>query len=155
MCSTKRMINWLQCFCLFVMNDTTSPQLHANPSNDLPLELEFHTSNSTSTIKAPSLSLSLSPIDRSSAPHNREEMSSSEQVRASHILIKHEGSRRKSSWRDPEGRRISATKRDSAVAELKAIRDDIVAGKTRFDEVASRLSDCSSAKRGGDLGTGY
>ncbi|KAH6777002.1 peptidylprolyl cis/trans isomerase [Perilla frutescens var. hirtella] len=79
-------------------------------------------------------------------------MSSSEQVRASHILIKHEGSRRKSSWRDPEGRRISATKRDSAVAELKAIREDIVAGKKRFDDVASRLSDCSSAKRGGDLG---
>ncbi|PIM99837.1 Peptidyl-prolyl cis-trans isomerase [Handroanthus impetiginosus] len=79
-------------------------------------------------------------------------MSSSQQVRASHILIKHEGSRRKSSWKDPDGRRICATTRDSAVAQLKSIREDIIAGKTRFDDVASRVSDCSSAKRGGDLG---
>ncbi|GFP88999.1 peptidyl-prolyl cis-trans isomerase pin1 [Phtheirospermum japonicum] len=79
-------------------------------------------------------------------------MSSSGQVKASHILIKHEGSRRKSSWKDPEGRRISATTRDSAVAQLKTLRDDILAGKSRFDDVASRFSDCSSAKRGGDLG---
>ncbi|KAG8368150.1 hypothetical protein BUALT_Bualt15G0015100 [Buddleja alternifolia] len=79
-------------------------------------------------------------------------MASSEQVRASHILIKHDGSRRKASWKDPDGRRISATTRDNAVAQLKALRDDILAGKTRFDDVASRFSDCSSAKRGGDLG---
>lgn len=92
---------------------------------------------------------------RSSLPPNLAKnpaMSSSEQVRASHILIKHEGSRRKSSWKDPEGRRISATTRDSAVAQLKTIRDDILAGKSKFDDVASRVSDCSSAKRGGDLG---
>nr|CAD1843591.1 unnamed protein product [Ananas comosus var. bracteatus] len=30
-----------------------------------------------------------------------------EEVRASHILIKHEGSRRRASWRDPEGRVIA------------------------------------------------
>ncbi|KAK6136667.1 hypothetical protein DH2020_029574 [Rehmannia glutinosa] len=79
-------------------------------------------------------------------------MSSSQKVKASHILIKHEGSWRKSSWKDPEGTRISATTRDNAVAQLKTLRDDILAGKTRFDDVASRFSDCSSAKRGGDLG---
>ncbi|KAJ8530239.1 hypothetical protein K7X08_037074 [Anisodus acutangulus] len=76
----------------------------------------------------------------------------SNQVRASHILIKHEGSRRKSSWKDPEGRIISNTTRDAAVSQLKAIRDDIISGKSKFEDVASRLSDCSSAKRGGDLG---
>ncbi|KAK4340407.1 hypothetical protein RND71_041869 [Anisodus tanguticus] len=76
----------------------------------------------------------------------------SNQVRASHILIKHEGSRRKSSWKDPEGRTISNTTRDAAVSQLKAIRDDIISGKSKFEDVASRLSDCSSAKRGGDLG---
>ncbi|KAL9461713.1 hypothetical protein AB3S75_004663 [Citrus x aurantiifolia] len=79
-------------------------------------------------------------------------MSSANQVRASHILIKHQGSRRKASWKDPEGRVISNTTRESAVSQLQAIRDDIVSGKAKFDEVASRLSDCSSAKRGGDLG---
>lgn len=79
-------------------------------------------------------------------------MSSANQVRASHILIKHQGSRRKASWKDPEGRVISNTTRESAVSQLQAIRDDIVSSKAKFDEVASRLSDCSSAKRGGDLG---
>ncbi|KAJ6915834.1 peptidyl-prolyl cis-trans isomerase Pin1 [Populus alba x Populus x berolinensis] len=74
------------------------------------------------------------------------------QVRASHILIKHEGSRRKASWKDPEGRVIKNTTRDSAISQLKAIREDIVSGKAKFEDVASRISDCSSAKRGGDLG---
>lgn len=76
----------------------------------------------------------------------------SEEVRASHILIKHEGSRRKASWKDPEGRVIKNTTRDSAVSQLKAFRDDIVSGKAKFEDVAARVSDCSSAKRGGDLG---
>ncbi|XP_072977118.1 peptidyl-prolyl cis-trans isomerase Pin1-like [Typha angustifolia] len=75
-----------------------------------------------------------------------------DQVRASHILIKHEGSRRKASWKDPDGRVISATTRDAAVERLTALREDIVAGKARFEDVAARHSDCSSAKRGGDLG---
>ncbi|KAK3029050.1 hypothetical protein RJ639_040102, partial [Escallonia herrerae] len=75
-----------------------------------------------------------------------------EQVKASHILIKHQGSRRKASWKDPDGRVISSTTRDAAVAQLKAFRDDIIAGKAAFPDVASRFSDCSSAKRGGDLG---
>ncbi|KAG4179291.1 hypothetical protein ERO13_A10G097900v2, partial [Gossypium hirsutum] len=74
------------------------------------------------------------------------------QVRASHILIKHQGSRRKASWKDPEGRVISNTTRDAAVSQLKALRDDITSGNAKFGEVASRHSDCSSAKRGGDLG---
>ena len=79
----------------------------------------------------------------------------SDQVRASHILIKHQGSRRKASWKDPEGRIITNTTREAAVTQLKALRDDIVSGKSNFDDVASRYSDCSSAKRGGDLGNFY
>ncbi|THU54866.1 hypothetical protein C4D60_Mb11t00570 [Musa balbisiana] len=75
-----------------------------------------------------------------------------EQVRASHILIKHEGSRRKASWKDPDGRVISTTTRDAAVRQLLALRDDIDSGKARFQDVAVLHSDCSSAKRGGDLG---
>ncbi|KAM5558662.1 peptidyl-prolyl cis-trans isomerase Pin1 [Rosa sericea] len=79
-------------------------------------------------------------------------MSSSNQVRASHILIKHQGSRRKASWKDPDGVVISNTTRDAAVTQLKSLREDIVSGKFTFDNVATRFSDCSSAKRGGDLG---
>ncbi|KAK4401447.1 Peptidyl-prolyl cis-trans isomerase Pin1 [Sesamum angolense] len=67
-------------------------------------------------------------------------MSSSQKVRASHILIKHEGSRRKSSWKDPEGRGISSTTRDQAVAQLKTIRDDILSGKSRFEVIIPKSS---------------
>ncbi|KAL0332721.1 UNVERIFIED_CONTAM: Peptidyl-prolyl cis-trans isomerase Pin1 [Sesamum calycinum] len=79
-------------------------------------------------------------------------MSSSEKVRASHILIKHQGSRRKSSWKDPDGRVISATTREEAVAQLQALRRDILSGDASFKDLASQHSHCNSAKRGGDLG---
>eukprot|EP00735_Rhodelphis_limneticus_P015067 TRINITY_DN9217_c0_g1::TRINITY_DN9217_c0_g1_i1::g.13281::m.13281 TRINITY_DN9217_c0_g1::TRINITY_DN9217_c0_g1_i1::g.13281 ORF type:complete len:135 (+),score=38.42,sp/Q9SL42/PIN1_ARATH/64.35/1e-47,Rotamase/PF00639.16/6.7e-27,Rotamase_3/PF13616.1/1.2e-21,Rotamase_2/PF13145.1/3.4e-07 TRINITY_DN9217_c0_g1_i1:52-405(+) len=73
-------------------------------------------------------------------------------VRASHILIKHSGSRNLSSWKDPSGARIKATSKDEAIKKLQAIREKIVAGQARFEEVARVESDCSSAQRGGDLG---
>ncbi|KAJ0969145.1 hypothetical protein J5N97_022022 [Dioscorea zingiberensis] len=37
-------------------------------------------------------------------------------------------------------------------SQLRSLRDYIVSGKVRFQGVASRYSDCSSAKRGDDLG---
>ncbi|KMT09538.1 hypothetical protein BVRB_6g130000 [Beta vulgaris subsp. vulgaris] len=80
-------------------------------------------------------------------------MATKQQVRASHILIKHQGSRRKASWKDPEGRVIMNTTKESAISQLQSIRDDILSHKANFDDVASRISDCSSAKRGGDLGS--
>ncbi|GAB4848485.1 Peptidyl-prolyl cis-trans isomerase NIMA-interacting protein 1 [Ancistrocladus abbreviatus] len=79
-------------------------------------------------------------------------MASKQQVRASHILIKHQGSRRKASWKDPEGQVIMNTTKETAISQLKSLREDIVSGKAKFEDVASRFSDCSSAKRGGDLG---
>lgn len=102
---------------------------------------------------------SISSADRSAkekrSSSKKNKMSSSAatgQVRASHILIKHQGSRRPASWKDPEGRIIKNTTRDSAVSQLTVIRDDIISGKSKFEDIASRISDCSSAKRGGDLG---
>lgn len=79
-------------------------------------------------------------------------MASSQKVRASHLLIKHEGSRRPSSWQDPEGQRIKATTRDAAVAQLSALREEIVSGRAKFEDLAAQYSDCKSAKKGGDLG---
>ncbi|KAL5213819.1 hypothetical protein ABZP36_002971 [Zizania latifolia] len=76
-----------------------------------------------------------------------------ETVRASHILIKHEGSRRKASWKDPDGRVISATTRSDAAARLTELRGQILSGRANFADLAARHSDCSSARRGGDLGT--
>jgi peptidyl-prolyl cis-trans isomerase NIMA-interacting 1 len=78
-----------------------------------------------------------------------------ETVRASHILIKHEGSRRKASWKDPDGRVISATTRAAAAARLLDLRNQILSGLAAFADLAARHSDCSSAKRGGDLGTAH
>ncbi|XP_009629157.1 peptidyl-prolyl cis-trans isomerase Pin1-like [Nicotiana tabacum] len=104
---------------------------------------------------------SISSADRPSDKHKKKsKMSSSssrsssggEKVRASHILIKHQGSRRKASWKDPEGHVISNTTKDAAVSQLKSLREDIVSGKAKFEDVAATHSDCSSAKRGGDLG---
>ncbi|KAK7845906.1 peptidyl-prolyl cis-trans isomerase pin1 [Quercus suber] len=43
------------------------------------------------------------------------------------------------------------TARDSVVSQLKSICDNIVSSKAKFDDLATRLSDCSSAKRGGNL----
>ncbi|KAH0873134.1 hypothetical protein HID58_070496 [Brassica napus] len=84
--------------------------------------------------------------------NKKSKMASRDQVKASHILIKHQGSRRKASWKDPEGKIIMTTTREAAVEQLKSIREDIVSGKATFEDVAARVSDCSSAKRGGDLG---
>lgn len=57
-----------------------------------------------------------------------------------------------SSWKDPEGETIKKTTKEAAISKLKSLREDIISGKSKFDEVASEHSDCTSAKRGGDLG---
>ncbi len=72
-------------------------------------------------------------------------------VRASHLLVKHSGSRRPASWRDPDGGSIRAKSKEAAIEELRALRARIVAGES-FAELARQFSDCSSASAGGDLG---
>ena len=68
-------------------------------------------------------------------------------VRASHILAKHIGSRK------PKARGRNVTRSlDEAQAKVAAIRADVVAGKMTFYEAAAAHSDCSSNKRGGDVG---
>jgi len=78
-------------------------------------------------------------------------------VRASHLLIKHKGSRRAASWKDPEGREITQRTKDQAIAILKQHRDAIVAAgaanqAATFAQLAKQHSDCGSASAGGDLG---
>jgi NIMA-interacting peptidyl-prolyl cis-trans isomerase 1 len=46
---------------------------------------------------------------------------------------------------------LSQTK-EAALDELNAYREQIESGATTFEALAQRVSDCSSAKRGGDLG---
>jgi NIMA-interacting peptidyl-prolyl cis-trans isomerase 1 len=79
-------------------------------------------------------------------------MSSGEKVRASHLLVKHQGSRRPASWKDPDGKVIRKTSRDDAVAKLRDFKTQIESGQATLADLAKNDSDCSSAKRGGDLG---
>jgi len=74
------------------------------------------------------------------------------QVQASHILVKHQGSRRPASWRDPDGKEIKLKTKQQAIEQLTKIRASIVAGEKNFADVARQLSDCGSAQKGGDLG---
>lgn len=71
-----------------------------------------------------------------------------EKVRVRHLLVKHRDSRRPLNWRDEE---ITRTK-EEAIELLKKYIDMLNAGETTFEDLASKYSDCSSAKRGGDLG---
>ncbi|KAG7373244.1 parvulin-like peptidyl-prolyl isomerase [Nitzschia inconspicua] len=77
------------------------------------------------------------------------------EVRVLHILKKHKGSRRPSSWRNPK---ITATK-EEAHEELQGLLEILQEEannpkelRATFEELARTESDCSSAKRGGDLG---
>nr|QZL12173.1 dodo [Limnoporus dissortis] len=69
-------------------------------------------------------------------------------VQCSHLLVKHEGSRRPSSWREE----VITRNKDQALEQVKEYREQITSGQASFAELASKFSDCSSAKRGGDLG---
>ncbi|KAH9854382.1 rotamase-domain-containing protein [Lenzites betulinus] len=70
------------------------------------------------------------------------------QVRASHLLVKHSGSRRPSSWKEAN---ITRSK-EEAIAILQDFGAEINGSPDKFAELASQHSDCSSHKNGGDLG---
>lgn len=76
----------------------------------------------------------------------------SQEVHVLHLLKKHTGSRRPSSWRQD----VITRSRDEARNELVELRNLIIEGgepyHVKFRELASKESDCSSAKKGGDLG---
>ncbi|KAK8159217.1 hypothetical protein IWX90DRAFT_439877 [Phyllosticta citrichinensis] len=69
-------------------------------------------------------------------------------IRAAHLLVKHEGSRRPSSWRE---NKITRSK-DEAMEIIKEYERRIKAGEISLAELATTESDCTSARKGGDLG---
>jgi len=69
-------------------------------------------------------------------------------VRASHLLVKHSGSRRPASWKESN---ITRTK-EEAIAILEGYQDEINGSAEKFAELASIHSDCSSHEKDGDLG---
>ncbi|KAG4087647.1 rotamase-domain-containing protein [Neocallimastix lanati (nom. inval.)] len=70
------------------------------------------------------------------------------QIRVCHLLVKHNQSRRPSSWKEAN---ITRTK-EEALEIIKGYRERIVNGEITLQELAKTESDCSSAKHGGDLG---
>ncbi|KAK7464478.1 peptidyl-prolyl cis-trans isomerase Pin1 [Stygiomarasmius scandens] len=70
------------------------------------------------------------------------------QVRASHLLVKHNGSRRPASWKEAN---ITRSK-EEAIDILKGFQAEIGGSADKFGELAKIHSDCSSHEKNGDLG---
>eukprot|EP00088_Acartia_fossae_P043735 TRINITY_DN4619_c0_g1_i10.p1 TRINITY_DN4619_c0_g1~~TRINITY_DN4619_c0_g1_i10.p1 ORF type:complete len:151 (-),score=37.04 TRINITY_DN4619_c0_g1_i10:454-906(-) len=109
--------------------------------SDLPEGWEERTSRSTGQVYYLNKHTKQSQWDKPTSP-------AVAQVRASHLLVKHRDSRRPSSWREEN---ITRSK-DEALDILKGYLDRINNKEASFEELASQFSDCSSAKKGGDLG---
>ena len=67
------------------------------------------------------------------------------QVQASHLLVKHSGSRRPSSWKQSE---ITRSK-EEAMEIILGYREQIMSKQVDLATLAQTESDCSSAKAGG------
>ena len=97
---------------------------------------------------------------RKQSPPSKKHRSSSssssskpDQVRALHTLKKHRGSRRPASWRRSKITEEKAiADLEELIAILKDSEDDPKELRATFEELAKTESDCTSAKRGGDLG---
>lgn len=87
--------------------------------------------------------------------NNIKKKSRNEQVRVLHILKKHNRSRNPASWRQAKIT-ISKDEAKDELRELMAILDESKGDpkelRATFEELAKTESDCSSAKRGGDVG---
>lgn len=84
-----------------------------------------------------------------SAPPDRHAPSGQKegQIRASHLLIKHRDSRRPTSWREAN---ITRSK-EEAIDILNGHLRRIMEGETTLGDLAMTESDCSSARKKGDL----
>ncbi|KAJ7665230.1 rotamase-domain-containing protein [Mycena polygramma] len=77
-----------------------------------------------------------------------QESKSSDQVRASHLLVKHSGSRRPASWKESNIMRS----KEEAIKILRGYQAQIGTSAEKFSELAREHSDDSSHAKGGDLG---
>jgi len=69
-------------------------------------------------------------------------------LRCRHILVKHNQSDRCSSYR----KRLVKRTKEEALHKISQARDLISTGEIEFAELAKAISDCCSARHGGDLG---
>ncbi|CEJ61044.1 Putative Peptidyl-prolyl cis/trans isomerase [Penicillium brasilianum] len=84
----------------------------------------------------------------SAANHNDVGGQGEGKIRCSHLLVKHRDSRRPSSWREAE---ITRSK-EEAIEILKGHERRIQSGEATLGDIAVSESDCSSARKKGDLG---
>lgn len=68
-------------------------------------------------------------------------------IHAAHLLVKHRDSRRPGSWKEPT---ITRTK-EEAIEILKGHERRIQSGEISLGDLAQTESDCSSARKNGDL----
>ena len=81
------------------------------------------------------------------APSDEKQGVAHGQIRAAHLLVKHKDSRRPGSWREQN---ITRTK-EEAISILQGHEQKIRSGQTTLAELSTKESDCSSARKGGDL----
>ncbi|KAK4686285.1 peptidyl-prolyl cis-trans isomerase NIMA-interacting 1, partial [Tremellales sp. Uapishka_1] len=124
-------------------------------SNSRQLPYFFNAQTSQSTWDAPA---ELTPEQVNALPGASKHLLSKEQappgqVRASHILAKHTGSRRPSSWREATITRSPEEARKIIEAHIETLKGLSPAELPKeFAKIAAQESDCSSARKGGDLG---
>lgn len=82
---------------------------------------------------------------------------SGDKIRAAHLLVKHRDSRRPASWREPTITRSKKSAEDLIRKYQKQIQayeagdTDPAKDPKSLPELATTESDCSSARKGGDL----
>ena len=132
-------------------SDITSPDKKKNE----PSPPQKRAKTSSSSEKDQKLRRSNSGSSKRDRHHSSSSSHDPKEVRVLHILKKHRGSRRPASWRNPK---ITDTKEKaiSDLGELLSVLNESKGDKKElratFEELAKTESDCSSAKRGGDLG---
>ncbi|KAF9004909.1 rotamase-domain-containing protein [Hymenopellis radicata] len=120
-------------------------------SNSKKMPYFFNTETQQSTWEPPA-GMTREEVEQLQGAHflkgGAQQFDKSGQVRASHLLVKHSGSRRPASWKDPQ---ITRSK-EEAIDILKGYQAEIGGSKEKFAELAQLHSDCSSHEKGGDLG---
>lgn len=81
-----------------------------------------------------------------SAPQPTED-GAHDKIRAAHLLVKHSGSRRPSSWRNND----ITISRNEAMQIIRQHQQRISNGEISLGDLAVTESDCSSARKRGDL----
>jgi NIMA-interacting peptidyl-prolyl cis-trans isomerase 1 len=85
--------------------------------------------------------------NHSSTPSGIAGLPAEGKIRCAHLLVKHRDSRRPSSWREAE---ITRSK-EEALEILRGHEQRIKSGEVRLGDLAVSESDCSSARKRGDL----